>query len=510
MTERWLRAACVTAAAGGAALLVANALAVRAGRPLFDVLPVTYRYWEAVRAGAAARRGTADGPFVPASVDPFTHAVATESAGLGISVTTFWRSVPLARLPPPSTGRITALEDVGSARLLAVCFRALDGVAPYLLLWIPALLAAPALCALALGFAAMGRPLAGVVVSLLIGTAVFFADALFLAYSPFGFYVVGLFLLAAFSTWAVGEGSRTPRAADFVAALVVGLVLALCAACRGGVLLLFPGFLAAGVVLAAGRRRAGWWTAAAIVALLIVPSVAFRPSESHNVWISVWQGLGDFDLARGHVWSDAAAKRTLRAAGVDDLRSAEAERTMRALVLADLRADPAWYAAILARRVRAIVLQEKISPWRQKRALAAPNGAGEGAMDAYYGLTRHADTFAATGGGVEVPTWMLWAPLALVAALAAGGRHIGQSAESAAEWRRDTLALVPVAVGALVVPVLISTAGALETQAFMIVHLSSAALLLDGGARAARRARTAVRPSAAPGRSNGRAAGETA
>jgi hypothetical protein len=500
----------VTAAAGGAALLVANALAVRSGRPLFDVVPVTYRYWEAVRAGAASGRGTADGPFVPASVDPFTHAVATESARLGIRVTRFWRSVPLTLLPAPSTGRITALEDVGAARLLAVCFRALDGVAPYLLLWIPALLAAPALGALALGFAAMGRPLAGAILALLIGASAFFADALFLAYSPFGFYVVALFLLAAFSAWAAGVESRAPRAAELVAALVVGLVLALCAACRGGVLLLFPGFLAAAVGLAARRRRAGWWTAAAMVALLIAPSVAFRPSESHNVWISVWQGLGDFDLERGHVWSDADAKRTLRAAGVDDLRGAEAERTMRALVLADVRTDPAWYAAILARRVRAIVLQEKISPWRQERPLAAPTGPGEGAMDAYYGLTRHADTFAAGGSAAEVPTWMLWAPLALLAALAVGGQRMGQSAASAAEWRRDTLALLPLAVGALAVPVLISTAGAFETQAFLIVHLAAAALLFDGGRRAARRRRAPVRRSRAHGPSDARAAGDTA
>ena len=488
----------MTAALAGAALLVANALAVRAGRPLFDVLPVTYRYWEDVRAGAASRRPTADGAFVPASLDPFTRAVATESDGLGIGVTTFWRSVPFARLPPPATGSITALEDVGRARLLAVCFRALHGVAPYLLLWIPALLAAPALCALALGFAAMGRPLAGIVVSLSIGASAFFADALFLSYSPVGFYVVALFMLAAFSAWTAGEGSRAPRTADFVVAMVAGLALALCAACRGGVLLLFPGFVAAGLVLAARRGRASW-TALVVAALVIAPSVAFRPSESHNVWISVWEGLGDFDLARGHVWSDAAAKRTLRAAGVDDLRSAAAEATMRGLVLADVRADPPWYAAILARRVRAVVLQEKIAPGGH--ALAAANGPGEGAMDAYYGLTRHADTFAALGGGVELPTWMLWAPLALVAALAAGGRRIGLTTDGAAEWRRDMLALAPLAIGALAVPVLISTAGAFETQAFLIVHSSAAALLVDGAVRAGRGRRGAVRPSVARARS---------
>jgi len=499
----------VAAVAAGFALLIANALAVRAGRPLFDVVPITYRYWEDVRAGAASLQGaSSDGAFVPASVDPFTHAVAAESSGLGIGVAHFWRAIPIARLPTPSTGRITALEDVGRARLLALCFRALDGVAPYLLLWIPALLAMPTLCALALAFASMARPVAGIVVSVLIGASAFFADALFLAYSPFGFYLVALFLLGAFSAWVVGDAARTARSAHFVLAAGIGLVLALCAACRGGVLLLLPGYLASGAVLAARCGRARWWTAAPIVALLIAPSILFRPSESHNVWISAWQGLGDFDLERGHVWSDAAAKRTVRAHGVADLRSAEAERTMRGLVLADVRADPAWYAAILARRVRAVVLQEKIAPWRQERPLAAPNGPGEGAMDAYYGLTRHADTFVVAGNGLEAPTWALWGPLALIAVLAAGGRRIGLSLAAESRWRDDVLVLVPVAVGALGVPVLISTAGAFETQAFLIVHLAAAALLVDGAAHAVRRA-AGVRPSAERGKRSARAPADT-
>ncbi len=496
MTQRRLAAIGVLAAAGGAALLVVNALAVRAGRPLPEVLPLTYRYWEDVRAGAAAVAGASDVALVPASGDAFTEAVVTETARRGIEVTTFWRSIPLDDLPPPTTDRITALEDVGRARLLAVAFRAMGGVAPYLLLWVPVLLAAPALCVLAGAFASMGRPLAGIVLTLLAGASAFFADALFLSYSPVGFYVVALFLLAAFSAWAASTPALRPRPAEFALALAGGLTLALCAACRGGVLLLAPGFFAAGLVLVirAGRER---WPAVAIAALLIVPAFALRPSESHSLWIGVWEGLGDFDRERDHFWSDAAAKRALRAAGVDDLRGLAAEGTMRRLVLADVRDDPAWYAAILARRVRAVLRQDKIAP--PGHALAAPNGPGEGAMDGYYGLTRHADTYAMGNASVEVPTWMLWAPLALLAtlALARGG-----------EWRRDLIVVAPIAAGALGVPVLVSTAGAFETQAFVLVHLAAAALLVDGAARTVRG--RSIRPAVAREGSSATTARDTA
>lgn len=116
-------------------------------------------------------------------------------------------------------------------------------------------------------------------------------------------------------------------------------------------------------------------------------------------------------------------------------------------------------------------------------------------MDAYYGLTRHADTFVAGSMSFEAPTWALWAPLALIAMLAAGGRRIGLSPEGASRWRSDVVVLVPLAAGALGVPVLISTAGAFATQAFLIVHVAAAAFLVDGLVGAIRRP-SSVRRSA--------------
>jgi hypothetical protein len=311
-----------------------------------------------------------------------------------------------------------------------------------------------------------------------VGASAFFADALFLSYSPVGFYVVALVVLAAVSAYAAAGAPCRAGRREVVITVITGLVLALCAACRGGVLLLIPGFLAAATVAALRWRAPG--RAAALAALLLLPSVVLRPAASHNVWISVWEGLGDFDRERGHSWSDAAAKRALRAVGVADLRGPDAERTMRGLVLADVRADPAWYGAILARRVKATVLQDKIAP--RGHALAAPNGPGEGAMDGYYGLTRHADTFAVGRASVEIPTWMLWAPLALLIVLRP----------------RDAVVVLPLAIGALAVPVLISTAGAFETQAFALVHLAAAALLADAAVRRIRRPDAPRSPVAPP------------
>jgi hypothetical protein len=476
MTPRPLLGACVLAAASGA-LLVTNALTVRVGRPMAEVLPLTYRYWEDVRAAAASVAESGTAAPVLASADVFTQAVVVESERRGIGVGSFWRSIPLDALPPPSTDRVTALEDVGRARLLAVCFRAIHGVAPYLLLWVPVLLAVPALGALAWSLAAFGRPVAAILLALLFGASAFLADALFLSYSPVGFYVVALVVLAAVSVYAAAA-ARRPGTAPLLIALAGGLLLALCAACRGGVLLLIPGFAAAATVAAIRWRAPG--RAAALAALLLLPGVVLRPAAAHNLWISVWEGLGDFDRERGHSWSDAAAKRALRAAGVDDLRGPDAERTMRGLVLADVRADPAWYAAILARRVKATVLQDKIAPGGH--GLAAPSGPGEGAMDGYYGLTRHADTFALGRASVEIPAWMLWAPLAVLIVVRP----------------RDALVLLPLAIGALAVPVLISTAGAFETQCFVLVHLAAAALLVDAAVRRFRRPGASRSPVAPP------------
>ena len=99
MTPRPVLGACVLAAAAGVALLVTNALTVRAGRPMAEVLPLTYRYWEDVRAAAASVRGSGEAAPVPASGDAFTHAVVAESERRGIGIVSFWRSIPLDALP---------------------------------------------------------------------------------------------------------------------------------------------------------------------------------------------------------------------------------------------------------------------------------------------------------------------------------------------------------------------------------------------------------------------------
>ena len=478
-------AACLVAAAAGTVLLVVNALAVLEGKRPFEVAARGYRYWEDVRSAAAAVRGTQPpgaAPRMPARADPFTHAVAAEAERRGIGPARFWRTVPFDALPLPANGRLTPLEDVGRARLLSFFFRPIDGVAPWLLLWVPALLAFPAFAALAGAWRAADRPVTAVALPLMLGASAFFADAVFLAYSPIGFYLVALVVLAAFAAWAASDQARHHRRRQLIAAAAAGALLAVCAACRSGTVMLLLGFIAAGAVLAARRPPGARTAALALVALLVVPPVVFRPSESHALWIGVWQGLGDFDREYGHSWLDEDAQAFLAHRGVK-LRSPEAEPTMRRVVLDEIRADPAWYAGILARRVRAVVLQDKLSPWRAETPLSPAFGPGEGALPSYYALARHADTFALGRRTLEIPTWMLWAPLAALIVFAAVGLRRGQSKELA----RDALALGPVALGAMAVPVGISTAGALETQAFVIVHFTAAALLADAGRRAARR-----------------------
>src|SRR5262249_41084343 len=145
----------------------------------------------------------------------------------------------------------------------------------------------------------------------------------------------------------------------------------------------------------------------------------------------------------------------------------------RKMVLDDIRSDPAWFAAILGRRLFATVSQSKLWPWtlRDGRSSAPRSHFNEGKIDAYYDLTRRVDWLGAGPIHAELPITMLIAPTVLLLLLAASG------------WRRaavpagSVLFLACLAIATLPSPVLITTASAIETQAFALTYLAGAALL---------------------------------
>jgi len=233
--------------------------------------------------------------------------------------------------------------------------------------------------------------------------------------------------------------------------------------------MVLPGFLAAAVAASRGpgpRPRAALLLAVAILAG--PPLVARATAGGHDFWISLWEGLGDFDRGKGHVWADAAAKRFARAHGVEELRSAESQRLFRAEVTRSIRSDPPWYAAIVARRLAATMLQAKL--WGTGfRPSTHPN---EGAMDGYWGLTRNVDVFTVLGRNVEVPVpFLLGGPVLLAVS---GLRRARRGRLPRVVWSVACLG-----AGALGIPVLISTAGALETEAFALVWFLAWALAAE-------------------------------
>lgn len=103
--------------------------------------------------------------------------------------------------------------------------------------------------------------------------------------------------------------------------------------------------------------------------------------------------------------------------------------------------------------------------------MPGPGHPNEGQTDAYYGLTANVDFFGIGASRLEVPIPLLVLPswILLGWALARGARAGGGI-------RSASLALLCLAVGTLPLPVLITTAGGLETQAFALAYFLGFAL----------------------------------
>lgn len=483
------------------ALLLVNARARLADADL-NALLKGWRGWDdlAVAAGYAA---SGDFPVAPYRITnrfrrdtddffAFRDGLLSAVKNQGIRPAQFWRTLPPASVVSGELSIARRFDDAGRGLLLGLGFRLARGVSPFLLTWLSVLAAIPLLAWIALEFHASGQAVAGWVFLAAVSGSGFVLDMLTLGYSASGFYVMSLLLIVPLAVHAI-FGVPTARG-TLLRAVLAGLVFAWCAASRSACLLALGG-LAAALYWAARRtqssRRA--LLAAASLAALLLPFALLQleigrlgaqtverrglrrpPRQAHDIWITLWQGLGDFDRSKGHVYLDKAGEIAVLAAGGDQRLSERSERIMRGLVLGDIRRDPIWYAGILLRRLDATLTLRKLWPWapRDGASFARATHPSEGVTDSYYEMTARADMFRVGSRVFEAPVLPLLLPslLLVIGSLVGPPRLRGQA-------RLSLGALALLAFGALPTPILITTASAFEAQCFVLVHLLGLALL---------------------------------
>jgi hypothetical protein len=476
-----------------AAVLLAHTAAWTASTRYAD-LTSWRRLWEDLAYATNAFLDAAYGPLKrPAEERPadvvaaYRQVVLEKVAELELRPHEFWRTLRARPfLPHRAPLREATYEDAGRAVLMGWGFRLLGGVSPFLILWLGALAAVPVVLWTAWEFGEAGRGLAGSVYLLLAVSSPFVVESLALARASTGFYVLAVLALVPLAVYAVLGQSRGWRGFAWRAALAAAL-FTLCACCRSGVTLLFPGYALA-LVLACERarpegrhrpllRRA--LIAVGLLAAFLLPFALLRPPGHHEVWAGVWEGLGDFDRQKGYTWSDPVAEEVVRSLGVPGLKNPDSQRVLRDLVIRDVRADPGWYATILAKRVGASLTLWKLWPWSPRdgihlRRSTSPN---EGFTDKYWGYTTTVDCFGWGGVVKEVPITALLLPTLALAIWAA--------------WRGRSAWGPPAVVGlmllaTLALPILISTAGGLETQAIALAYFVGVAFLVEEIARSMR------------------------
>ena len=452
----------------------------------------------------------------------FRNRLLTATSRAGLNCWSPFASIPASGLDDPRMMAVRA-DDPGRALILGWLFRIM-GVSPYLIFWIAPLLASAVLLWSGWELWWLGCRAAAAAFMLFTALSTFVAEALALEYSAAGFYLVALLLVVPLSAYA-SSSRRTPRGV-LDRALAAGAIFGAASLARSASFFVAPVLLAS-VALAArglysdrppvtvrieGLRSepfrffaAPRWVfyAAAAIALFCLPYLALRsysshlvsrtstaygaeaPEQRHDVWLSVWEGLGDFDRTKGHVWLDASAQQLLGREKV--LMTPGAEKIFRRAVLTHIRQDPGWFARILLQRLAATVFQRKLWPWGPLGgvSIAPQTAATEGVLDGYYSLVTPADWFGIGMARVELPVPLLIAFAVLLVALT-----VRPLRRPGTPHGRATFVIVgALAIAAVAMPIAITTAGAIETQAFMLVYVLAAAFVLDAIVRAHERRR---------------------
>ena len=439
-----------------------------------DRLPSAWRFWDDLTLGigryvdatSVGERMEGAGPDLSPLVQTYAPLVIEKVRTFGVRPYEFWRTVPdqkFRTLRAPFSA--AAFEDSGRGQLLAWGFRFLGGIAPYLLLWLGVLFFVPAWLWLNYELVRAGWSVAALVLTALLSVSPYISEALTLPHSAVAFYLGALLAVSAF---AVAILSVPPPLAGVVIRSIALISLILVAVwCRGGSVFFLP--VAFCLVWIALRTGGGCGRVAALVttlALVAMPAVVLRPSHAHNVWLGLWEGLGDFGEDRGYSWYDADANTFLRRRGVagfsdPKLVTAQHEAAFREAFMSDLARSPGWFCGILIKRTLATVAMTKLVPWGPR------DGESRSAPYFHYKYTTPIDWFGWRGRLIEVPVAALWVPTLVL---------LVWNFLSAREPAHSRI-LLALALAALPVPVLISTAGAIETQAFCLTYFIGASFL---------------------------------
>lgn len=449
------------------------------------------RYWEDVGAsirhylGAPGLEAGVSGDEDARTVrrDTLRDRMVARVERAGISPPEFWRTLPSRPFlrERDSLPQARANQDVGRYRLYALGYRILGGVSPFLPTWLGLLAFIPVLVWTLYELRNAGLPWTAAVLALLTGASIFVVEILALPHSAVAFYWIALFSVTGFAAYCcLGEIRLRGLAWR---AIVYGSLWALCIWVRHGTLLVGGGFAVAlliGVIrLQTSMRPAGRALSFIGLGLLFsAPTLLARDQIPRPAWFSMWEGLGDFDRKYGHTWLDPEAVRVARAAGVDTgpdqigYSSPAAERFFRSVVIQHITHDPLWYGTILVKRTAATMslwwLWPRFDGGHVARVSTSPQ---QGMQDSYFGMAWPIDYLVVGPGALEVPTFLIVAPTALLVPWA-----IRQRTSRA---RAVLPVLACVALGALAAPVLVTTASGMEPQMFGLVHFLALGLLVD-------------------------------